>query len=109
MGMVSKPPEHHGPLPLTRNELQELEDQKKRDPIVEAVRQKLLDRSHLGVKKYGVTLADSPQSTLEFLVHAQEEAMDTANYLELLIQREQARLRQAALDQHTRDVADRQM
>lgn len=59
---------------------------KSKDAIVESVRQKLLDRSELGLKKYGTTLADSKEELLAKLVHAQEEAMDLANYLEWAIQ-----------------------
>jgi hypothetical protein len=57
------------------------------DPVVEAVVGKLRSRSAAGIAKYGTRLADSPESTLAFLRHAQEEALDFANYLELLIQR----------------------
>ena len=52
----------------------------KKDPIVEKVRQKLLDRSRLGIKKYGTTLEEN--NTDDFLVHALEEAMDLALYLQ---------------------------
>jgi hypothetical protein len=55
------------------------------DPIVEAVREKLLARSRLGIAKYGVTLADSPEGTAAFLQHCQDELMDAANYLQRLM------------------------
>ena len=61
----------------------------KNDPIVEAVRTKLLSRSQVGLTKYGVGLNRPDLSKLEWLIHAQEEAMDLANYLEVLIQKEQ--------------------
>lgn len=57
------------------------------DPIVELVVAKLRKRCDLGLKKYGVSLWDSPESVLAFLRHAQSEALDYANYLEVLIQR----------------------
>lgn len=57
------------------------------DPIVESVRRKLLERSHTGIKKYGVTLYNSGLTRLQILRHAQEEALDLANYLETEIQR----------------------
>lgn len=57
------------------------------DPVVEAVVAKLRDRSTVGLKKYGTTLANSTEGTLAFLRHAQAECMDAANYLEWLIQR----------------------
>lgn len=59
------------------------------DPIVEAVRTKLLQRSQVGLKKYGIGLNRIDLNTLQWLIHAQEEAMDLANYLEVLIQKEQ--------------------
>ncbi len=68
------------------------------DPIVEAVVAKQRGRSTFGVNKYGVTLFDSKQSRLEFLVHAQEEALDFANYLEVLIQRERGGESKAAVE-----------
>jgi len=61
------------------------------DKIVEAVMWKLKTRSEAGITKYNTTLNDSKESTLAFLRHAQEEAMDLANYLETLIQREQTK------------------
>lgn len=57
------------------------------DPIVEAVRQKLLDRSQAGILKYGTMLTRNDLSPVQWLKHAQEEALDLANYLEVLIQR----------------------
>jgi hypothetical protein len=59
------------------------------DPIVEAVRFKLLSRSQTGMYKYGVGLDRQDLSRLNWLRHAQEEAMDLANYLEVLIQQEE--------------------
>ena len=58
------------------------------DPIVERVCRKMLQRSEVGVKKYGTTLNRADLSRLDWLIHAQEEAMDLANYLECLIQQE---------------------
>lgn len=56
------------------------------DPIVESVRGKLFMRSQVGILKYGTTLERPDLTTRDWLVHAQEEAMDLANYLEVLIQ-----------------------
>lgn len=60
----------------------------KQDSIVESVRQKLLERSKAGINKYNTTLEREDLTTLDWLIHAQEEAMDLANYLEVLIQKE---------------------
>ena len=51
------------------------------DTVVEAVRQDLLTRSQVGIKKYGVTL-DREDLSLEYqLEHAYQECLDQANYL----------------------------
>ncbi len=39
-------------------------------------------RAEIGLKKYGITLADNPAPITERLQHAIEEALDLANYLE---------------------------
>lgn len=55
----------------------------KTDPIVESVREKLRQRSSVGIKKYGTTLADN--NTDDFLLHLQEELLDAVLYIEKLI------------------------
>lgn len=60
------------------------------DRYVESVRQKLLKRSIIGMAKYGTTLERKDLTHLDWLRHAQEEAMDLANYLEVLIQEEES-------------------
>lgn len=52
------------------------------DPIVERNRQLLLDRSNVGLKKYGMTIADNPSGLRGWLNHALEETLDKANYLQ---------------------------
>lgn len=56
------------------------------DPIVYSVIDKFKIRSENGMKKYGVPMTRKDITTLEWLKHAQEEAMDLAVYLERLIQ-----------------------
>jgi len=56
------------------------------DTIVESVRQQLLDRSNVGIKKYGVTLDRIDLSLLDWLEHAKQEQMDSVLYLEKIIQ-----------------------
>ena len=58
------------------------------DPIVEANRELLLQRSVVGLQKYGVTVNDNRLSRRQWLQHALEEALDLANYLQKLIQEE---------------------
>jgi len=55
------------------------------DKNVEAVRQKLKDRAEVGLHKYGVTTERTDLTTRQWLVHAQEEAMDLAVYLQTLL------------------------
>lgn len=42
-------------------------------------------RQKLGIKKYGVSLADARLTRAQWLQHAYEEALDLANYLKKLI------------------------
>ena len=56
------------------------------DKNVEEVRRKMCERAAIGLQKYGVTTERDDLSTLQWLQHAQEEAMDFAVYLERLIQ-----------------------
>ncbi len=58
------------------------------DRNVENVRSKMLQRSVVGLKKYNITTERTDLSKLQWLIHAQEEAMDMAIYLEKLIQLE---------------------
>lgn len=51
------------------------------DKIVEAVREDLLKRSQVGIKKYGVTLNRDDLTLRDWLQHAYEECLDQANYL----------------------------
>lgn len=55
------------------------------DPIVSLVLQRIANRSDVGMKKYGVTMLRDDVSTIEWLRHAQEEALDFAVYIERII------------------------
>ncbi len=57
------------------------------DPICASVAHKLAERSKAGQLKYGTKLTRDDLSQRDWLIHAQEEALDLANYLEVLIQR----------------------
>jgi len=52
----------------------------------ERVIAKLRSRAAIGIVKYGVTVADSPASTTDWIAHLQEELMDALVYLERLKQ-----------------------
>ena len=55
------------------------------DTVVEAVREDLLKRSQIGIKKYGVTLDRNDLSLKDWLEHAYQECLDQANYLKKAI------------------------
>lgn len=56
--------------------------------IEELVIKKIRQRRELGLAKYGVTVEERTDlSTLDWLQHAQDEAMDLSIYLEKLIKR----------------------
>jgi hypothetical protein len=57
-----------------------------KDSIVESVLEQFKSRSQRGIDKYGVTLDREDLTTLEWIKHAQEEAMDFVLYLEKLKQ-----------------------
>jgi hypothetical protein len=54
------------------------------DSIVNSVIDKFKQRSEAGINKYGTTLDRDDLSILDWLKHAQEEAMDFCLYLEKL-------------------------
>ena len=59
-------------------------NQKIEDQIVLRVLSRFSERSQVGITKYNTTLERTDLSTLEWLTHAQEEAMDFVLYLERL-------------------------
>jgi hypothetical protein len=54
--------------------------------IENTVAVKILNRAEVGKEKYNTTMERTDLSKLDWLKHAQEEAMDLAVYLEKLIQ-----------------------
>ena len=54
------------------------------DSIVDSVVKQFKDRSKVGIDKYGTTMDRKDLSTLEWLNHAQQEAMDFCLYIEKL-------------------------
>jgi len=57
--------------------------------IEDKVCEKILERAKVGKSKYGTTMERTDLSRLEWLIHAQEEAMDLTVYLEKLIEEEE--------------------
>lgn len=56
------------------------------DKIVQEVVNTILKRSDVGLKKYGTNLNRDDLTQLEWITHAQEEAMDMILYLEKMKQ-----------------------
>jgi hypothetical protein len=54
------------------------------DRIVIQVLNQIADRSEKGLEKYGTNLERTDLETLDWIQHAQEEAMDLCLYLERL-------------------------
>lgn len=55
-----------------------------RDPVVQCVVNKFVDRSDVGFEKYGKTLRDDNSDLFVWLNHLQEELMDATLYLQRL-------------------------
>jgi hypothetical protein len=55
-----------------------------KDTIVNKVIQSFVERSNVGLQKYGTTLDRDDLSVLDWIQHAQEEHMDAILYLEKL-------------------------
>lgn len=55
------------------------------DMNVERVREKLLQRSIIGLKKYNCTTERTDLTELEWMIHWQEELLDAAVYAEVMI------------------------
>ena len=55
-----------------------------RDPVVQCVVNKFVDRSDVGFAKYGKTLRDDQSDIFTWLNHLQEELMDATLYLQRL-------------------------
>jgi len=58
------------------------DEQMKTDRIVIQVLNQIADRSERGLEKYGTNLERTDLETLDWIQHAQEEAMDLCLYLE---------------------------
>ena len=67
--------------------------------IEDEVCKKILERAEIGKRKYGVTMERTDFSTLDWLIYAQEEALDFCVYLQRLIEDEEKRLEGEALNE----------
>jgi len=66
----------------------------KKDIYVELVKSKFEERSQRGIKKYNTTLEREDLNLVDWLNHAQEEAMDFTLYLERIM----AEIKEKGLD-----------
>jgi hypothetical protein len=55
-----------------------------RDPVVQSVVNKFVDRSNVGYVKYGKTMRDDKSDVFVWLNHLQEELLDASLYLQRL-------------------------
>ncbi len=55
-----------------------------RDPVVERVVDKFVQRSDIGFEKYGITLDDDKSNLFAWMNHLQEELMDAVLYMQKL-------------------------
>jgi len=53
-----------------------------RDPVVEKVIDKFIQRSDIGFKKYGITMQADNSDLIIWLNHLQEELMDAILYIQ---------------------------
>ena len=74
-----------------------------RDPIVERVVDKFIDRSDVGFKKYKVTLEDDHSDMFAWINHLQEELMDATLYLQKLKETASEELQEALLKKYEND------
>tara|TARA_R100000005_G_C4881147_1_gene132739 strand:+ start:179 stop:379 length:201 start_codon:yes stop_codon:yes gene_type:complete len=56
--------------------------------VEEEVCKKIMTRANIGKVKYGITMEKEELTRKAWLIHAQEEAMDLAIYLQKLIEME---------------------
>ncbi len=71
-----------------------------RDPVVERVVDKFIDRSDIGFKKYKVTLEDDHSDMFAWINHLQEELMDATLYLQKLKEAASEELQEALLKKY---------
>jgi hypothetical protein len=76
--------ENENDVDSSENLFKKFKNETMKDTIVESVIEQFKQRSNVGINKYGVTLDRKDLSTLQWIQHAQEEAMDLILYLEKL-------------------------
>ena len=75
-----------------------------RDPVVQSVVNKFVDRSNVGFAKYGTTMRDDKSDVFVWLNHLQEELMDATLYLQRLKEEISDLREEKALMQELNDI-----
>jgi hypothetical protein len=75
-----------------------------RDPVVQSVVNKFVDRSDVGFAKYGKTLRDDQSDVFTWLNHLMEELMDATLYLQRLKEEISTLREEKALLQEINDI-----
>jgi len=67
---------------LSAKDLISIPDDIAKDPLVKKICEKMINRSNMGIKKYGDTMANANYGLISGIDNAIEEALDLAVYLE---------------------------
>jgi hypothetical protein len=67
---------------LSAKDLISIPDDIAKDPLVKKICEKIINRSNMGIKKYGDTMANANYGLISGIDNAIEEALDLAVYLE---------------------------
>ena len=67
---------------LSAKDLVSIPDDIAKDPLVKKICEKMINRSNMGIKKYGDTMANANYGLISGIDNAIEEALDLAVYLE---------------------------
>ena len=77
-----------------------------RDPVVERVVDKFVDRSDVGFEKYKITLDKDPSDMFIWMNHLQEELMDAVLYLQKLKENTTEELQEVMLKNINKTFSD---
>ncbi len=67
---------------LSTKHLITIPDQMAKDPLVKKICEKMINRSNMGIKKYGNTMSEANYSIVSGIDNTIEELLDAAVYIE---------------------------
>tara|TARA_R100001086_G_scaffold7221_1_gene4301 strand:- start:300 stop:560 length:261 start_codon:yes stop_codon:yes gene_type:complete len=67
---------------LSATDLVSIPEEIAKDPLVKKIAERMINRSNMGIKKYGNTMAGANYGLISGIDNAIEEALDLAVYLE---------------------------